>query len=1208
MRKCFITLILCRLCPFLADAQFSITGKVISADDHLPLPNASVFINNTTIGCTADAGGKFNLLHIKPGDYELVVTMVGFNTVRLVLKVAGNSVSVPDIMLAPSVNNLREVSVSARQDARRDGYMDLFQRTFLGTSARAGQCKILNPELIDFHYDAQTKTLSSQSVDYLLIENKALGYKIRYLLTYFRLDQSTNQFAYEGPVYFEPMLGPDEQQLSWKKGRDDLYNNTITSFLRAALQDRLAENGFSVFRCGTNPARMPDSIISSKIMQLAAMPRNKRNPDTVAYWQKQQKMPRLLPKKSLLAVTAPELVTKANGKGTYILSCDGGALLIVYGEGHVKAAHPDMVFNDGPVNSLIFFNQPSVYFDSEGRVLNPHALSYTGAWGDQRVADLLPADFQPGDKPADDLKLYARLDTLIHHQILQKAYLHLDKPYYMGGDTIYLKAYLQQSNLNPADIETQINVDLLRPDRTLADRLRLKVKDAVAAGDIALPDSLSAGTYALVAYTRASPGCPPAVLFEQQLVVATMPGQSVVAQQTSPGKTGNNAKSSKTKPAKAGIDVQFFAEGGNFVGGVLNKVAFKAIGPEGLGADVEGDIFDDLGKLICKFKSQHLGMGGLTIKPEAGRAYKAIVLLGDGHKASFSLPVVATSGYQLGIDNSAPHKINICIKAATKSEETRVSILGEASGRICYFSSPVLKDGAYSADILTDNLPKGIIRFTLFSAAGVPMNERLVFIRKADGNKLMLSGLQPDYKPRNKTVFQLKCTDASGKPVNGNFSVSVTGDAANAVSNTGGSSILTNWLLTSELSGDVEQPGYYFSNTDDVNSNLDVLMLTQGYREFHWKSVMRDAPAPMCKPEAGTFISGIIRDMHGKPVPHVRVMMLSVSKVFFTTDTVADSSGRFVFTQYPIGDMRYIIQAADKTLRKKSTIELDDHIPADMLRKAAAVNTDTALASKAAAYAKLENRFLDLQSGKGFGKHGILLKEVTVKNTKQKKLHSDNLNGAGVANDVIMADQLPPGCPVLKDCIAGRLHGIQYFGGNFYYLFWRTLVVVDGVEVPGNLGFVNGTPKLGPGPSQNDILSAIGTQNIASIEIIRDASLAAVYGVRGAGGVIVITTKTASDIFVDPKNVHIAYQYYTPAAYYKARVFYAPKYTVPQPPAQQTDLRTTVFWAPFLKTKSAEGAQVEFYNSDLKGTYWIVIEGIDENGSPVRAVSNYAVN
>jgi len=57
------------------------------------------------------------------------------------------------------------------------------------------------------------------------------------------------------------------------------------------------------------------------------------------------------------------------------------------------------------------------------------------------------------------------------------------------------------------------------------------------------------------------------------------------------------------------------------------------------------------------------------------------------------------------------------------------------------------------------------------------------------------------------------------------------------------------------------------------------------------------------------------------------------------------------------------------------------------------------------------------------------------------------------------------------------------------------------------LVIVDGSPVLlGPGGG----LSGINPRDIASIEVIKDASSLAMYGVRGANGVILVKTKSAS--------------------------------------------------------------------------------------------------
>ena len=88
-----------------------------------------------------------------------------------------------------------------------------------------------------------------------------------------------------------------------------------------------------------------------------------------------------------------------------------------------------------------------------------------------------------------------------------------------------------------------------------------------------------------------------------------------------------------------------------------------------------------------------------------------------------------------------------------------------------------------------------------------------------------------------------------------------------------------------------------------------------------------------------------------------------------------------------------------------------------------------------------------------------------------------------------------------------RVRGIASFSGNTDPLY-----VVDGVIVDGAAQSVT-TMSVGSftnAVEQTNGLAGINPQDIASIEILKDASATAIYGSQGANGVVLITTKSAS--------------------------------------------------------------------------------------------------
>ncbi|HTI58275.1 TonB-dependent receptor [Mucilaginibacter sp.] len=88
-----------------------------------------------------------------------------------------------------------------------------------------------------------------------------------------------------------------------------------------------------------------------------------------------------------------------------------------------------------------------------------------------------------------------------------------------------------------------------------------------------------------------------------------------------------------------------------------------------------------------------------------------------------------------------------------------------------------------------------------------------------------------------------------------------------------------------------------------------------------------------------------------------------------------------------------------------------------------------------------------------------------------------------------------------------HIRGINNFGQS------EPLYVIDGVEVGGNAagGYSGGAQLNSPGSSNMETtvspLALLNPNDIESIDILKDASASAIYGSRGANGVIIITTK-----------------------------------------------------------------------------------------------------
>ena len=659
-------------------------------------------------------------------------------------------------------------------------------------------------------------------------------------------------------------------------------------------------------------------------------------------------------------------------------------------------------------------------------------------------------------------------------------------------------------------------------------------------------------------------------------------------------------KSVLIKAASASVDVQFFPEGGNLVNLLQNKVAFKAVAADGLGTDVKGVIIDNQNNQVSTFSSSHLGMGTFNLLPESGKTYKARLTYADGSEATVDLPAATNNGYVLSIDDSDENNLSVKIRpgavvTGSTSLTDVISLVGQSGGIIYYAAKSSPGSKFFTAIIPKSKFPSGIVQFTMFSATGEPLNERLVFLMNNDQLKLNVSA-EKTYTPRQKVKIDLTATDPDSKPVIGSFSASVTDETKTPVDEQTENTILSNLLLTSDLRGYIEKPGYYFDAPDaKKQADLDVLMLIQGYHRFEWRQLMTGYPPIRYQPEKSLEVTGHIKTMGGKPVVNGHVILFASAGSPFLMDTVSDSQGRFAFKNLIFRDsLKFVVQARTEKDRKNLQIELDTIAPEGVGKNKNAADLQINISGALSPFLRNSRQFYNEQMKYGIINHSIMLKEVqiTEKKFKNPVENSANLNGPGNADQVLKNDELGLfSCAHITDCLQGRLLGVIFRNGIPYSTRsprQPMAVVIDGAFV------------------DNTFLDALNPIDIASVEVLRSITYTAIYGGQGAGGILVFTTKVG--------NGSYGYQHYAPGiityapkGYYKARTFYSPQYDNPKTNTQVADLRTTIYWKPDIFTDKDGKASFEYFNADTKGTYRVVIEGMDAEGKLGRIVYHYKV-
>ncbi|TDO21509.1 hypothetical protein CLV32_2614 [Pedobacter duraquae] len=116
--------------------------------------------------------------------------------------------------------------------------------------------------------------------------------------------------------------------------------------------------------------------------------------------------------------------------------------------------------------------------------------------------------------------LTKKIDTYVRSNPQEKIYVHLDKPYYAVGDTIWLKAYIANATNNRlSNLSKIVYIDLINDRDSIVQGLTLPVAEGMCWSSLSLSDSLSEGNYRLRAYTTLMQNTGPDFFYDKTLKI-----------------------------------------------------------------------------------------------------------------------------------------------------------------------------------------------------------------------------------------------------------------------------------------------------------------------------------------------------------------------------------------------------------------------------------------------------------------------------------------------------------------------------------------------------------------------------------------------------------------------------------------------------------------------------------------------------------------
>ncbi len=759
-------------------------------------------------------------------------------------------------------------------------------------------------------------------------------------------------------------------------------------------------------------------------------------------------------------------------------------------------------------------------------------------------------------------KLEEHFNSYNNKLVQEKLYMHVDRNFYLAGEILWCKLYVVDAVLHqPLDMSKVAYIEILDENNTPALQSKLGLSNGKGNGSLAIPVSIKSGNYKIRAYTSWMKNNGPDYFFEKIITIVN---------------TQKNRDIASTKTAAAAPDIRFFPEGGNLVSGIRSKLACKVTAADGHGLAFTAALMDENNTVVTRFQSLRFGMANFDFTPAANHSYHAVIEAGSKNFTSV-LPEIFSKGYVMRI---VPSANTISVTVQTNITDTgKLFLLVHTRQSLKTVLESVTENGNTVFTIPRTKLGDGISVFTIITAAGKPVCERLYFTYPARQLNIDISGNLSSYDTRSKVDLVLQPSVQNTKVKDPDMSVAVY--KTDELQGIDENNIQTFLWLNSDLKGRIESPGFYFgSNHQEIDPVMDNLMLTQGWRRFKWDDLMNDkTPSIVFAPEYnGHIITGkVVSSVTGKPLENIESYVSVPGLNANLRTNISDASGRVKFDFKSMRGSSEVIVQTNPDIDTTTRIEINN--PFFEQFTAAALPSFYLSSSK-------EN----------------ILRDQSIGVQAQNLYYANKLKRFMQAVDTMPVFEKPDATYFLdnytrftttEEVLREYVTGINVIkrGSKF------SIKVFDDFNIPNTdmayKGFLQAEPLIlmdGIPVFNIDKLMSFDPLKMRKIQVYNRQYY---MGNSFFHGIMNFTTYTGdfANFELDPHAVVIDYE-----GLQLEREFYSPVYDTPQQNSHTPDFRTLLYWAHDIMPDANGEQHIRFYTSDKKGNYVAIIQGLTADG------------
>ncbi len=756
-------------------------------------------------------------------------------------------------------------------------------------------------------------------------------------------------------------------------------------------------------------------------------------------------------------------------------------------------------------------------------------------------------------------------------------FLHTDRNLYQSGDTIRFQAYIRDFQTGVFETGSiSLHALLLNPEHITIDSARFRISYSTASGWLKVPDNAPLGFYTILAFTSDQMNYDSRFAFRMTIKIDRL---RPVRSDTIPDQVIE----------RTDVDLRFLPEGGTYIYGVRQRLAFNAVTSTGKSIKISGDIVNQDGKKITEFKQSPYGPGVVEFTPVQGESYYAKPVEPEFGNMNWPLPEPEKSGISMRVNNTRSGSIDMILRGRETSGKKY--FLTVTMNNILIFSRDIQLDTLFSARIKTDEIPSGTAIVTLYDNDLNPVAERLVFLNQDKKMNVVISTSPVNARPGKETEVIINTTNEKGENVSSFISVSVVDSTSGYYNGMPYPDIESAFLYDREFYNNLPYSIRCHGLKNIDSRSIDMLMMTYGWRKYTIKET--ELVYQKRRPDNYDHLKIINRGKEKKVRSEIRLVSTEGGGII-TLGLDENRETILPFDSLDVYAREIMILPDDDPSRNSNPVSIEFPENKVFTEEAKLIKTDSGSLIPQFTIAENEQPLFNQDSA-------VMIEPVTIKGNRKKP----SVNVAKTAENYKYTGAIT--------LYSRDFEHVQYFEDILYKLGAYNVdkktkkVVLRAIYYMPKLMSISATIPLVVRPALFVVdnvpvfdrtyypIAQMLASEIASITVLKGPQGFAQFGNDASNGVIMVTTKIGNRIngIIDPNDeskpgynlVNQVRVFRTEVEYYiptKEQVELVPEY----------QLRPTLLWKSDVYLDGSGPIKFEYPNNLGNGTVLIFVNGV----------------